>query len=118
MKLLKKLEICGQTYSIFSVKKGDVKGMGTAEGMTDVLKNEIYLKQKLLKNPCRFLDTLVHEILHAIFDASGLGFWLKRKMKVRGNAWIRAQEELIRFQTPALVSTLKNAGFLPKGRFK
>lgn len=118
MKLLKKIVICGQRYSIFSVKKGEVKGMGRAEGMTIVSKNVIYIKERLLKNPDRFMDTLIHEILHALFDASGLGFWLKEKYQFTEEGWFKFQEKVIRFQTPALLSTLASLGFIPKGPFR
>ncbi len=59
-------------------------------------------------------DTLFHEVTHAAWDACGLGMMLHRKW---GHLLTMAQlddleEDILVLQTPALLGTLKQAGWL------
>lgn len=59
-------------------------------------------------------DTLFHEVTHAVWDACGLGMMLERKW---GHLLTKAQltdleEDVIVLQTPGLLGTLKQAGWL------
>lgn len=59
-------------------------------------------------------DTLLHEITHAVWDASGLGRILRSKY----GAFLSDQqledleEDIICLQTPGLIATLTQAGWL------
>lgn len=59
-------------------------------------------------------DSLFHEITHAVWDASGLRDMLRRKLRhVLTDAQIEdLEEDVMVHQTPGLLSTLKQAGWL------
>lgn len=116
MKIPKSIVIGGLRYRIVFV---DSEGMKEevddpeTEGVTDIEGGRIVLHKRLLKNPTRLRDTLVHEVIgHALWDACGIGHWLKERTKLRGKKWYRFQEIFIRWHTPALVATLKELGLI------
>lgn len=57
-------------------------------------------------------DSLIHELVHATFTNSGLGDVLKRKLNLTHEQWVEVEEDIARVFTPALLSTLRRAGWL------
>jgi hypothetical protein len=117
MKLPKHVTICGLEYRIIFVGEKRMHkeaGASETEGCVDDDKGVIYLAKTLKKNPSRLLDTILHEAAgHVLFDASGLGYWLKKQVRPASNKkWIVFQETLIRLYTPALITTLRSLGLL------
>ncbi len=120
MKLPKTVDICGLAYTIVFVGPKRMRresGATECEGCVDDDRGVIYLSKALKKNPTRLVDTIIHEAVgHVVFDASGLGYWLKNQVRHRSNGkWILFQETFIRLYTPAIITTLRSLGLLPKG---
>lgn len=94
------------TYRVYLVSKKEMKRLDKSkpEGLCDPHAGRIYLRRYLLRNPDRLVDTLIHELWHALLDGSGVGYWLEKKGV--------NQEKLIRFLTPAWVALLRSAKLL------
>ncbi len=95
-----------------------VSGVTECEGYVDEDAGVIYLNKGLKKNPSRLLDTLIHEAVgHVVFDACGIGFWMKTQVKPRNNQrWVDFQEAFIRLYAPAIIATIKSLGFLKESK--
>lgn len=124
--LPKSLVICGMTYRIVIVKRGQrgpKEWTKRTEGMCDPNAGVIYLAGWLAKNPTRLRDTFVHEVAHALSEGTGLRRWLadivpggKRKRPTR--AWRQRvwelEESVIRIMVPALIQALESGGLMEK----
>ncbi len=64
--------------------------------------------------PTHMLDTLFHELTHAVWDASGLKDILRRKWSklLTAEQLQDLEEDILVAQTPGLVATLTQAGWL------
>ncbi len=117
MKVPKTIRVGSLEYRIVFVgdkKMRKVSGVTECEGYVDEDGGVIYLNKRLKRNPTRLVDTLVHEAVgHIVFDACGIGYWMKSQVKTRSNQkWVEFQEALVRIYTPAIISTLRSLGFL------
>lgn len=63
-------------------------------------------------------DTLVHEVTHQAWDACGLSYLIRTKYGLTEKQAEELEEDVIRFQTPALLSTFKRAGWLTIPAYK
>lgn len=102
------VDVCGQRYRV--LVDPDYAN-DKLEGACTWADNVIEL---LLQAEDRMHDALIHEIVHAITDASGLKWTIAATFGKKLNAKDRAKldEMLCRFLAPALLSTLRNAGWL------
>lgn len=107
------INICGQRFAIeaFFRDARDVNERGY-EGRTIVEDNVIEVLQDAED---RAHDTLMHEILHAIFDCSGFKYDFRerigrQKVSIAELKWI--EETFCRRFAPALLSALRDAGWL------
>ncbi len=115
MKIPKTISVCGIEHRIVfaSPKRMKKEGGVVCYGCVDRDKSVIYLDRELKKNPGLLLDTLIHEVVgHALWNASGIEYWLQRMTKRDGNRFYEFQEIFIRWHTPALITTLRALGFL------
>lgn len=97
-------DICGQTYDFVIDPKL------TLEGECDFDTNTIRLSPKAF---WRMVDTFLHEALHAMIDGSGMGWAMRRRLKMSKAQWHNFEEDfIVRPMTPALLSFLKNARML------
>jgi len=112
---LGKVQVCGLDYSI-KVSNGDeTPALKGNEGITDYATCTIFLSDTLPET--RALDTLVHEIIHAIFEASGADNYLKTKWR-KGIKGAEVEEHLIRLLTPALITSFRSAGLLSRKKVR
>lgn len=96
------VDVCGQEYEI--VVDPNLK----IDGECSFSENIIRIKPGMAF--WRSMDTILHELLHAIFDASGLGWTMRQRLKMSKAEWHKFEEDfIIRPMTPALLSTLKSA---------
>lgn len=120
MKLPRTVSVCGLTYRLIVVPRGSrgpkgwTNGRQGHEALTDIEQGTIHFSYKLLRNPTRLRDALVHELFHALSEATGLRCWLKKITRGRARAektW-ELEEDVIRILTPALITTFQSAGLL------
>ncbi len=101
------VNICGQRYRIRVDTAYDPKKI---EGSCEWSNNLIEL---MVQAEDRMHDTLIHEIVHAITDASGLKWAIAnrfRKLTKKDRADL--DEMLCRLLSPALLGALRDAGWL------
>lgn len=101
------VDVCGQRYL---VKVDPVYDARKLEGACTFTDNQIEVLEQALD---RMHDTLLHEIIHAANDASGLKWALMNAFPNLSLKERRAIDEMIcRFLAPALLGTLRGAGWL------
>lgn len=80
------------------------------DGLCDFDSNTITLSPR---GYWRMVDTYLHELLHGLIDGSGLGWQMRKRLKMSKAEWHAFEEDfIVRPMTPALLATLKNAGML------
>lgn len=79
------------------------------EGLCDFASGEIVLRPQVAD---RMAETLMHEVLHATIDASGLGWLLRRRFRMSESQRDAFEEDVIRVLSPALFASLRGAGWL------
>ncbi len=99
----KPVDILGQRYRL------EVYSHIEVEGECDPHAGVIRLRRQATD---RMTDTLIHEILHGIFDGSGLGWQLRQRLKLTRSKYDALEEDMIRVLAPALLSILRGAGWL------
>lgn len=104
MRLPKRVNICGQDYSVLRVTPRTPRKALPPEWKDDTDGYWLAAEKRILvkaypKNAERELDSLVHELQHAALDASGAGRFLKANR----------EEDFLHTYTPALIATLKAA---------
>ncbi len=97
------IDVCGQRFAI------EIYSSLEIEGECDYANGVLRLRRQA---PDRMADTLLHEVLHAIFDASGMGWLLRGRFQLSKARYDALEENMIRMLCPALHSTLRNAGWL------
>lgn len=113
MKKIGEVEICGMRYDIKTA--AEVNDEDTeCYGYLDVDTHSIVIQEGL--TPDRFENTLVHEVMHACFDASGLGTALAGVLK-RGAKIDDVEEQIVRGLTSTLIGSLRSIGLLRKKRW-
>lgn len=119
MKKLFKVDVCGISYQILAASPKELWKIAEGvdvEGYTDPSKAEIYMVSTVPDG--RYNDTLLHELQHAIFEASGLSSQLQELLGLNDNAIHNLEEVIIRIYTPALHTTLRSAGWKAPRRKK
>lgn len=109
------IEICGLKYRVLFRNEDTDPGMKGNWGYFNAETQTITLHPDNLET--RALDTLVHEIMHAIFDAQGIETYLSTQLK-KGCKVKEAEEQIIRLLTPALITSLRSAGLLSRKQIK
>lgn len=104
MKKLLDLDICGFPYKVYQATDRQCPPLRNAEGVTDSRNCAIYLRADLHKS--RTKDVLLHEIMHALFEGSGVRFKLYTFLKSDDLAEL-VEEESIRALTPHLIGILR-----------
>lgn len=115
MRLWGKVIVCGIDYKVYFTSQDITPQLRGLDGLADMNAGIIYLAE--CDNPTRSLDTLVHELLHTIFEASGLAQHLRQNLK-KGVKISDFEEQLIRILTPSLIVTLKSAGLMSRKSVK
>jgi Zn-dependent peptidase ImmA (M78 family) len=97
MKIPKKVNICGITFTI-KYKDRIISDGNDCYGLVDDNKCEIYIMKGL--TPAQELDTYVHEVLHALIINSGI------KELFRKYNMSEMEELIVRILTPHLIVSL------------
>lgn len=104
------IDVNGLAYQVVLCDK-DAPVLEGGEGMTDYLDSVIWLRES--DNKARLRDALVHEILHACFEASGASYLLASHLRKRARAEPgEVEEQLIRALAPSLITALRSARLL------
>jgi hypothetical protein len=108
------IKLGGQNWGVHVVKEGS-RLLEGCQGITYPDEAKIYLSRGLA--PDVFVDTLVHEILHALFWVSGVAHVLRANCKPRKSE--ATEETIVRMITPLLHRALSDLGFrFPKGPYE
>lgn len=99
------LKICGLEYKVVFATSEEVPELLGKEGFTSCTTNTIYVHAHLPQS--RMRDTLVHEVLHAFLEASGIGSFLSDR--VRGD-YEKTEETLVRLMVPSLLRLVDENG--------
>jgi len=106
-----RLSICGLEYKVVYASSDDVPELIENDGHTSCATNTIYIRANLA--PCRKRDTLLHEILHAFLEASGIDHFLGTTFKGDPKEYERFEETLIRLVVPSILRLVEeNRGAL------
>lgn len=112
MKIVGHVDICGFDYSICLASSKEVSELQNADGWCDWENCRIYLRNNLSKK--RLKDTLMHEILHAIFESSGISGQLLLLKNKDFDAAEELEELIIRMLTPNMLLVMRQLkGILP-----
>jgi Zn-dependent peptidase ImmA (M78 family) len=100
------LDILGFEYKVYSASTKEVPGFDdTDEGYTQADTCTIFINKDV--QPCRFRDVLIHEVLHAVFDASGICHLIQVYLPNNSEGNHLMEELMIRALTPALITTFR-----------
>jgi hypothetical protein len=99
------LKICGLEYRVVYASAEEVPELVNGEGYTSCSTNTIYIKLNLPASRAR--DVLLHEVLHAFFEASGIGSFLNDR--VRGD-YDKFEETLIRLVVQPVLRLVEDNG--------
>ncbi len=106
--MTQRLSICGLEYKVVYASSDEVPELIEAEGYTSLSANTIYVRGNL--PPCRKRDTLLHEVLHAFLEASGLGTFLEAGFKGDAKEYEKFEETLIRLVVPSILRLVAENG--------
>ena len=113
MKKICSVDVCGYKYTVFSADPSRVLGMSeTDEGYCRTEDCKIFLNKDL--HHSRVPEVLLHELIHAIFDASGICYLFQLYLPDQHEAQGIMEEMMIRVLTPALRTTLRQVPKLIK----
>ena len=107
MRLLRRVEICGQEWKVYSTSKDNPALEGNS-GVCDSIRAEIHVADDGADTVQ--IDTFLHEILHAILAGTGQHARLEAASKKLGPS-SALEEEIVSAVTPALRAALKSAGW-------
>lgn len=99
------LKICGLEYRVVFASTEEVPELAGKEGWTVPSTNTIYIRSNLPFSRAR--DTMLHEVLHAFFEASGVGSFLNDR--VRGD-YDKFEETLIRLLVQPILRLVEENG--------
>lgn len=108
MREVTKLTVCGLTYRVVFATADEVHHLEESEGFASLSTNTIYVREGMPKSRTR--DALVHEIMHAFLEATGLGSFLKDNFRGSEEAFSNFEETLIRLTVPALIRLIEDNG--------
>jgi hypothetical protein len=99
------LDVLGYGYKVYSATPKEIPELKDSEGYTVYDTCTIYINSDV--QPCRFRDVLVHEMLHAMFDACGIRHLVQVYLpnNLEGNAIM--EELMVRALTPTLITTFR-----------
>lgn len=100
------LQICGLEYRVVFASSDEVPLLREKEGMTAFDTNTIYVRSGMPLS--RMRDTLVHEVMHAFLESSGVGYFLQDSVKVED--FEKFEETLIRLLVPSVLRLVEENG--------
>lgn len=103
-----KLRLADQTYEVIRLPEGSPRpeGMGEDyEGFVWHAKGRIYV-MALPDNPARERTIVIHEMVHALLDASGASYLLGQLTEKAGVDYEDFEEILCRMLAPALTEVV------------
>lgn len=109
MHLLRKVDICGRDYRVLEVTPEEHPEIEGCEGLCDYTNATIYIAQGRAETVR--IDTLLHEIVHGVIEATGHRLKLQTASEAAGHETDHLEEELVVALTPALRAALKSAGW-------
>lgn len=108
MQAVKRLTICGLEYRVVYATPDEVPELADNEGICRASVNTIYLRRNA--PPSRMRDALLHEVLHAFLEASGVGAYLSQSFKGSTEEFESHEETLIRLVVPSLLRLVEDNG--------
>lgn len=106
--MTQRLSICGLEYKVVYASSDDVPELIENDGHTSCSTNTIYIRTNLTVSRKR--DTLLHEILHAFLEASGIDHFLGHALKGEAKEYERFEETLIRLVVPSILRLVEENG--------
>lgn len=110
MKVLAKVDICGRDIKVVEGTAEEFpEFLGGCHGYYDSDSATIYLLEGCADTVS--IDTFLHEILHGIFDATGVLLRIQAAEEALGMELGALEEELVRAIMTSIRPTLKSAGW-------
>lgn len=101
------LSICGLEYRVVFTTPDEVAELAENDGLCRRSTNTIYIRKGMPASRTR--DTLIHEVMHAFLEASGLGHYLEQHLK-DPDTYDKFEETLIRLMVPSLLRLVEDNG--------
>jgi hypothetical protein len=90
---------------------------GLCESDLNVIRIRTMYTERKIQRPIaqrRVMNTLVHELLHAVWDAHAIDWAIQDAFKITPTEWGKFEERVMnRMLTPAIVAAFLSAGWLP-----
>lgn len=99
MRQLPSVHVCGMSFVVWLATPEERPALADNDGECDFFTDTIWIREGLSR--ARTRDVLAHEILHALFEGSGVGFYLTALSKNKN-----AEETIIRMTTPHLLALI------------
>ena len=99
--LVKKIDVCGIEYKVYIASRDDEPALADADAVCDT--DLCYIKIRDDVPKAKIADTVLHEVMHALFEGSGIGHALQLETRNHHDL----EERIIRMLVPHLRATLK-----------
>ncbi len=96
------------SYRVVYATPEEVPDLAENEGCCCKSLNTIYIRAGM--PPSRMRDTLVHEVLHAFLEASGIGSFLASASNLKGDGYDVFEETFVRLVTPSVIRLISDNG--------
>ena len=110
MKTLRVIQLCGQRVEVIEASEDECADLIGKDGITIDAEGKVYIKAGLRAD--RHLDTYVHELLHVMFNLTGIGGALQGFLLMNDKRFAKVEEGIIRLLAPALITTFRAAGLM------
>ncbi len=107
MKKIGSLSLCGLAFTVYTGSASENPHLEDNQGYCNHTRQEIWIRDSL--GTSGFYDTLVHEMLHGIWENSGTSQFLKGCLP-DGADQPEIEETIVRILTPHLVNALSQLG--------
>lgn len=108
MREARKLTICGLTYRVVFATAEEVHHLEDSDGFVSMVTNTIYVKAGMPES--RMRDALIHEVMHAFLESSGVGSFMKDNFRGDDEAFLRFEETFIRLTVPSIIRLVDDNG--------
>jgi hypothetical protein len=104
----KSLTICGLTYRVVFARADEVHHLEDSDGFASFSTNTIYVRAGMPES--RMRDALIHEVMHAFLESSGVGSFMKDSFRGDDAAFERFEETFIRLVVPSVIRLIEDNG--------
>lgn len=108
MREARKLTICGLTYRVVFATAEEVHHLEDSDGFVSMGTNTIFVKAGMPES--RMRDALLHEVMHAFLESSGVGSFMRDNFRGDSDSFERFEETFIRLVVPSIIRLVDDNG--------